>query len=65
MTIKTGGKIFEWVRQNTWSEYVQSRKENKSWSMKLKKITVQLNKNKNKNAGIEMDTTLPKIEKFQ
>ena len=33
--------------------------------MKLKKTTVQLNQNKNKNAGIEMDTTFPKIEKFQ
>ena len=31
--------------------------------MKLKKTTVQLNKNKN--AGIEMDTTFPKTEKFQ
>ena len=33
--------------------------------MKLKKTTVQLNKNRNKNTGIEMDTTFPKIEKFQ
>ena len=33
--------------------------------MKLKKTTVQLNENKNKNTGIEMDTTFPKIEKFQ
>ena len=33
--------------------------------MKLKKTTLQLNKNKNKNTGIEMDTTFPKIEKFQ
>ena len=42
-------------------------KKSKSCSTKLKKTTAQLNENKNKgkNTGIEMDTTFPKVEKFQ